>query len=219
MLGGKGSTIVFYGAVALFGAFLAVWILDFALLRADWCVGAEVECARAWIAALSGWAAALGAGLTIVVLYRQLVEQRKQTAFLLGDARPTVDVLEADEELFALVFRIVNWNRRTILIKEIHSSQNPPLTLRVEAVRVDREELHDSLFEEPIFARPVRIPGWVDRSKSPSVGRITIRAFGAKPREAIKMREVHDTFRLHGILLGETHETIELHGSAPFTTI
>lgn len=53
------------------GGFTFLFATDFAVLKADWCAGASPSCLRDWIGALSGWAAAAAAGLTISVLLRQ----------------------------------------------------------------------------------------------------------------------------------------------------
>lgn len=217
MVGGKASTIVFYVAIAALGAFLAMWLLDFAVVRMDWCAGVETECAREWISALSGWAAALGAGLTIFALYDQLAEQRKQTAFTLGDAPPTVDVLEADDEIFSVVVKIVNWNRRTLLVEAITSTDDPPLVLATQRVRIGTQELYNYDGDLPAYDPPIRVDGWVDRSAAPQIARITIRAF--RHGTIDEVRRIHSSFTVHGLLLGEKYERIAISAGAPFRTI
>ncbi|GGB00311.1 hypothetical protein GCM10011491_30620 [Brucella endophytica] len=76
MFKGNDSIIVVCIAAAGIGAFVALWLLDFALVRTTWCAGIETTCVREWIGALSGWAAAAGAAVTIYVLWATLQHMR-----------------------------------------------------------------------------------------------------------------------------------------------
>jgi hypothetical protein len=80
MLGGKdghlalGIALGFMGALATF-----LWVNGFAHL--GYCAEGEDygACSREWIGALSGWAAALGAVITIFVLWRTLQHMKQST--------------------------------------------------------------------------------------------------------------------------------------------
>ena len=118
MIPGKYSGHVTCAAAAGMGIFVAMWLLDFALIRADWCAGAQANCFREWLSALSGWAAALAAGITIFVLFDQIKEQRKQTAYAVGEAEPDF-IIERNRFYNRCVVRIVNYSRHTIIVETI----------------------------------------------------------------------------------------------------
>lgn len=58
------------------GGFFVLFATNFVLFSPRLCDGSDA-CLRDWISALSGWAAAAMAGLTILVLYRQLLQARE----------------------------------------------------------------------------------------------------------------------------------------------
>ncbi|QVQ35442.1 hypothetical protein KHQ08_00670 (plasmid) [Pseudochrobactrum algeriensis] len=72
MIPGKYSGLVTCFAAAGMGMFVAIWLLDFALIRTNWCSGAETVCLRDWLSALSGWAAAIATLITLRFIYMQI---------------------------------------------------------------------------------------------------------------------------------------------------
>lgn len=118
-------------------------------------------CARQWIGAASGYVAALFAGITIFFLYRQNAEQKKQTDFLLGDADPTLDVSLDLDDHEQIVVRLVNWNRRGIVLTGVD-------LMGVDAAiwLIMESKLND---EKAKVAEQPFLRGWEDRSLRPHV--------------------------------------------------
>lgn len=124
------------------------------------------ECSvRDWLEATSGWVGAILTAVTFYFLYRQLREQSKQTKFMLGDGDPTMDSVQHLENADEIVIKIVNWNRRTLLVNNIAPLKAPGPVAPMEMFLCDQE-----------IARryPIVLPGWEDRSKGPHVLRVTL---------------------------------------------
>lgn len=139
-------------------------------------------CVREWISAFSGWAAAFlalaAALIAIPPLREQVAEARKQSAFQLGDAEPTIDLYPSMDPLDGGLFeiRVTNWNRRALDISEITvdikggAFRADVLEMMVDG-RLSRRgrsitpEAHRVLR----FTTTVFVPGWENRSASPSV--------------------------------------------------
>jgi len=210
---GTGDFIVLFCAGALGGfAFLA--ISDFAIVRADWCIAGEADCLREWIGALSGWAAAIAAGATIVYLAGQMRETRRQTAFQIGDAFPTAE-LERTAHFGQVDVVITNWNRRTIEIIDI---------LPIEGVRFGESEFFDpKLNSKRIadFGRPGQVPtsftigGWTDRNQpAPSV-RVQVQMFGPDEGEIQGIFRIPVGARIKLRIIGAKYEHLELLAQKP----
>lgn len=108
---------------AIIGAIGLDIIIGNPLARATVC-DATQNCLLAWVGALSGWAALLGAVWTIGVMRQQLAEQRRQTDHMMGNGSPEMfiepHVSLVDMEAFAEVsITIINRNRRPLRIHEI----------------------------------------------------------------------------------------------------
>jgi len=135
------------------------------------------QCAlQDWLSATSGWAGLVVAIFAAYYVYHQLSEQRKQTAFLIGDGTPTIEVFLCSMHGQRAIFRIVNWNRRVFSIRRIKIEipgfiTKPPVRL---------------VFFEPNSEAPVeKLPapirpngylkevhaanGWLDRQAAPHV--------------------------------------------------
>ncbi|WP_112602798.1 hypothetical protein ACK83U_12525 [Rhizobium sp. WW22] len=141
----------------------------------------EEHCFRDWIAALSGWIGFAAAAVGAYFVYHQLDQQRKQTAFMIGDGEPTVDLVCAPFENLSAGFRVVNWNRRHIVIESIKIT-SPQIDARPLFLR--RLPGHESVGDDEDFRekfnfktgvkddwRFVRFPdlrGWEDHSVAPS---------------------------------------------------
>lgn len=118
MIPGKYSGTITCIAAAGLGAFIAIWLLDFAILRANWCQAAEVACFREWVGALSGWAGAFAAAITLIVLYEQIADQRKQTSYAIGEADPDF-LVERGEIGERCKLRVVNYSRHNVVVDHI----------------------------------------------------------------------------------------------------
>lgn len=108
--------------------FVAMWLLDFAVVRADWCSGAREYCFREWLSALSGWAAALAAGVTIFVLSDQIKEQRKQTAYAIGEANPDF-LIERSYDISRCILKVVNYSRHNVVVDTVKVDTPEGITL------------------------------------------------------------------------------------------
>lgn len=124
MFRGKESIFVTIICAAGMGMFVALWFLDFAVVRISACEASETRglCLRGWISALSGWAAAIGAliaaGLTIAKLREQIADQQKQTMHITGDGQP---ILEFDKLGSEACLVIKNYNRRKLQLVAIEN--------------------------------------------------------------------------------------------------
>lgn len=123
----KDGTWVVVVAMGVFAAIgLTMWFTyhwDFG----DLCAAGEngAECFRAWFGAAAGYLAVAAAAITLLALYDQIHEQRKQTEFTVGDAPPTIDVTRDLDDPEQVVVRLVNWNRRGILVDSVEITGIP----------------------------------------------------------------------------------------------
>lgn len=126
------------------------------------------QCIRAWFGAASGWAAAIGALLAALLTLPHL---RKQTAFIWGDAPPTLDVTEHLEEDDYLVVRIVNWNRRALFIENVEVTSASAKENYVD--RVGFWQIKDNSGDRA-GGFPMHLDGWEDRNSRPSFLRLDL---------------------------------------------
>lgn len=135
MLGERGSKLLILGWFAFLGAFTFLAYTDFALFtNARWCGNADEHCLREWIGALSGWVAALAAGVTIFVL----VDQLKAAQLAAAIARETLEITQrsAESQLRAYVFTekptIAKFAPFTIKVTIKNAGQTPAYRCRIE---------------------------------------------------------------------------------------
>lgn len=164
---------------ALAMAFGLLWFL-LASHQSLFCADeAGLVCAREWISATSGYVAAVFAAITIGFLYRQNAEQKKQTQFLLGDARPTIDAILHQKSEFTAVIRVVNWNRRPILVTRV-AVKVPKINVEVQLSEVrlfSREHSGDFVTRQinnGTISPAIAMHGWKDRSVAPCEVRVDI---------------------------------------------
>lgn len=169
--------IMIFAAIAL-GAFVLhrAWPNS-----ADYCPSSEdlTACHREWVNALAGWAAALAAAITIIFLIRQNTEQKKQTDFLLGDGMPTIDALRHMKRSNEVVVRIVNWNRRPIIVRGVKIVPAIFDTALIATRIQDRESPDEGLSirhldDDNLFDVPIAMHGWKNRSVAPCELRIDV---------------------------------------------
>jgi hypothetical protein len=87
----------------LIGGFAAYWIAASVLAEYSWCIAGEQHCVREWVSALSGWAAAVAAGATILFLRnesrrRDILEWREivnSAELLRGTLWPQIEQLRS----------------------------------------------------------------------------------------------------------------------------
>lgn len=164
---GNWAVVSAFAIFALLG--LLMWFsyyYDFADVCAADESGQLARCAREWTSILvSGAGMAFAAG-TIILLYRQNAEQKKQTDFLLGDSWPTMDVTIDPDDKELLIARIVNWNRRSLRIWDIDVFGIDGSSSMIFEYKYDgrKEKDYDSIF----------IEGWENRSKGPHVAKFKL---------------------------------------------
>ncbi|MBS9720193.1 hypothetical protein JYU29_05765 [Tianweitania sp. BSSL-BM11] len=214
--------------VAVWGGFLATlcfWLFtDFALANADWCAEAGKHCVREWVGALSGWAAAIGAliaaAVTLPALQIQAREAQRQTSFLLGDAEPTFDVMEDESEEWAFAARVINWNRRAMLIHSITIIAGPDLYMTVSSIKAgeDRDIIFGGMMigQMPFFDTPVRVSGWTDRNQPPHERKIVVCAT-SDLTEPLGRTQI--TLQLDYTVVGEVHSRRTATADLEFFTV
>ncbi|MBP1862164.1 hypothetical protein [Rhizobium herbae] len=162
------------------------------------------ERVRNWLGALSGWVAAIVAGATMLPLYRQLRHVRRQTDFQLGDALPTIDVTPDLDDSRIMVVRVVNWNRRGMLVHRIAS--NLTTNVGLHETKLDGEVVALGQFRWPM---PLR--GWEDRSKSPHT--LQLKIFAGPDDDILRDWPPRAKVILKVQLLADTHTLKELSAS------
>ncbi len=145
--------------------------------------GEDESCFREWFSALSGWAAAIAAMVTIRSLRQQSEAAQKQTDFQLGDALPTVDAVQHTENRHRAVIRIRNWNRRSMIIRRIalikprdidatlflffNAKNHPELASRFGSL------VHTGS-TNIIFDPAILVEGWVKREGEPTLMKFAV---------------------------------------------
>lgn len=159
---------------------------------------------RDWLAALSGWVAAAVAGFTILPLYRQLRHQQRQTDFQLGDALPTIDVTPDLDDSDVMVVRLVNWNRRGMIVHKLGT--NIGKSLGLHEVKLD-----GTVVDLKNMRWPIPLRGWENRSVGPHTVQLKIFADAG---EEILREWPSDAKVILGIqILADTHTLTELSAS------
>ncbi|MGR9188820.1 hypothetical protein [Rhizobium leguminosarum] len=126
-----------------------------------------------WLAATSGWVGFAAAALGAYFVYHQLYEQRKQTAFILGDSPPTFEMYRTAWVAQNAQFRLINWNRDLVVIRNIKLQFGgrfvtpTQITYRQEAV--DERLASSPINKEGRLGMGRRVDGWVDRQGSPKI--------------------------------------------------
>lgn len=131
-----------------------------------------------WLAATSGLIACVAAAIGAYLVFGQLSEQRKQTAFALGDLPPSLELSVGAGENRRATFELVNWNRRRITIRNVSISgagEGSPLPW---AILFNSSESQGQILVRLTTAysmsRYVTVGGWLDRQKAPNVLKFSI---------------------------------------------
>ncbi|ASP51728.1 hypothetical protein GOB43_29775 [Sinorhizobium meliloti] len=171
---------------ALAGAFF-IWILSHGQFYELACGDADEHCFREWVSALSGWAAATAAALTIGILVKQVNAQQLQTDFMLGDASPSIDAVQHLGRNKRVIVRIRNWNRRSMILRKIRLIDAPAPFGAVKLSFDDNSPYssYDALTRigSVTFERPPLIEGWVSRDEKPPMLKFGILALLANSGE------------------------------------
>ncbi|QGJ74710.1 hypothetical protein [Sinorhizobium meliloti] len=203
----RGFCVTVTSALALIAFVFVMRFLPDFLAWKGWPACGPEDCnIQSWLSALSGWVAAGAAFITIRYINKQIAEQRKQTDFQLGDAKPTLDCVQDLEDPEELVLRLVNWNRRSVIIKTIEID-DPTITLGIMDFKKNGETENLSSTAAPY------IRGWENRNSAPETAQIKISA----ARDEKIVREWPDnlriSMRIH--MIGDVHQEEKLHCFLP----
>ncbi|WP_461509798.1 hypothetical protein [Rhizobium leguminosarum] len=133
------------------------------------CGDANACTVQGWLSATSGWAGFAAASVTALFIFGQMKEARNQTRFALGDATPTVQMAENVKDPRILQIRLVNWNRRQLILDRIEVVH--PLGASISAItfvhnRTDapwsRQDPNDTFIKPAVSVR-----GWENRALQP----------------------------------------------------
>jgi hypothetical protein len=136
--------------------------------------GDTALCAREWLGVASGYFATAAAAVTIYFLNRQNSHLKNQTDFLIGNSDPTFDVVEHQIDSAEAVVRLVNWNRRGLLLEGIEVDGVTDGIVNGWEVKIDGRQ------KSPIgpfslqFQPPYSIPGWEDRQSAPHNAKVKL---------------------------------------------
>ncbi|PZU18924.1 MAG: hypothetical protein DI589_22845 [Shinella sp.] len=160
------------------------------------CDGTQ-NCLATWVGALSGWAAALAAAITIRSLFQQAQAAQMQTDFQLGDAEPTLDAVQHREQKGAIVLQIRNWNRRSMIVRRVRlltEERISVLVIHFERKTIGPEAALDWTFttgSSKKFDPALIIEGWVGRDKEPPLLKMSVAARISKDKDT----EITDEWR------------------------
>ncbi|KAB2716967.1 hypothetical protein [Brucella intermedia] len=155
--------------LGLAGGVLAVLVIEILLMfQRDGVCSLDDKtgtvCFREWIGALSGWAGAVAAAFTLIVLFQQIKDQRKQTAYAIGEAEPDF-LIERRSHESRCTLKVVNFSRHNIVVDEINILS--PTAIKITKMIVERQPLS--------IAEPrVLIKGNINRKASPPIREIVV---------------------------------------------
>ncbi|MCO5730122.1 hypothetical protein [Rhizobium sp. SSA_523] len=150
------------------GAAIGLFIFTiFPMCRGDNCS------VQGWLSALSGWAAAAAALVTLNVLRKQVESQNKQIKFLMGENPPVAEHWRYGP--FGVIIRLVNWNQTKFIINAIEI-QAPERLLVHSVAPLPFERTHEKSLlqlgmdvdDDGTLSSPITIPGWEGRGAEPA---------------------------------------------------
>ncbi|MGO6697612.1 hypothetical protein ACCS54_35830 [Rhizobium johnstonii] len=156
---------------------------------ADWRLCESDKCnVQDWLSATSGWVGFGAALIGAYLVYHQLDQQKKQTAFLLGDGLPTIEIVRASGRMNSGALVVVNWNRRALVINSIRVTCSHPLPALSEFVfqTLDEEILRVEIDEENQIAERPIVHGSIDRQGAPNTMKFSLTFDGDVAREIIE---------------------------------
>ena len=129
-----------------------------------------------WLAATSGWAGFVAAVVASAFVFGQLSEQRKQTAFLLGDSVPTMTLAQPAQAGIAISFQFLNWNRRPVSLHKVKiypekggpACPNPVL-VKYRSISSESSNWKDAPLDgDGKFTPGMGLLGWINRQSAPN---------------------------------------------------
>jgi len=177
-------------------------------------------CVREWLMVIAAWLTFFGGGVAAIIVYKtlrpmrdQLSEARRQTAFIVGDERPFIEIwTHKSREVYR--FRIVNWNRRILLVAKVEWICEAEYEALPVLIGVDDRGERQERDLEPVgdLTTWIDMAGFINRSVGPPV---TLFHQKASLSTWINLPDEHPPARIRvsGFLLGETREPITLEAS------
>lgn len=210
MLNDKWFCVTVTSVVALAAFVFVMRFLPDYVASQGWELCGKDDCnLQSWLGSLSGWFGGFAAFFTILFIMGQLREQRRQTDFAIGDAMPTMDAVEHLENSAELVVRIVNWNRRAMVVRNL-VVDDPQTAIMPNRLSIDgvRKPIETITFR----VQPFVIPGWEDRSKGPSHAEIRLAALVEVEKGLNLAASWRDLPRITAEIqmLGNAHKVIHL---------
>ncbi len=132
-----------------------------------------------WLSATAGWIGFVAAAAAAYLVFGQLSEQRKQTAFMLGDAPPTIELYRTSLDERRAMFEITNWNRRRIEILGLKILSSPFDLPKPEKINMTHSESHEGDLNlkcdgDGEWEYALSLGGWLNRSTGPHFVRLEI---------------------------------------------
>ncbi|MDQ1185960.1 hypothetical protein [Agrobacterium larrymoorei] len=133
-----------------------------------------------WLSATAGWVGFVAAAIGAYLVFGQLAEQRKQTAFMLGDAPPTLELARTAMANRRGQFEFLNWNRQRAVIRTLTFSSSTidfPKPREVQFHSDDVERLRNpvELHDDGYLGIAVAITGWTNRQSAPNAARFELK--------------------------------------------
>jgi hypothetical protein len=150
----------------LVGGFAAYFIAASVLAEFSWCVVGEEHCVREWVSALSGWAAFVAAVVTLPILWHQVVEARRQTAFIVGDPEPDF-LIYRNRRAREIYLTVRNWNRRRVMVGDVTIRNGNDVTVEDLSDKKDASRLSRRAQIRAGESGSFLIQGWTDRNNEP----------------------------------------------------
>jgi len=183
------AIVAVIGAIVIFGN---------PITHAALCDGTG-NCVATWVSALSGWAAAFAAAITVRSLFQQAKAAQAQTDFQLGNAEPTLDAVQHTERKTRVALRIRNWNRRSMIVRRIRLVTSKKIsTLHISFDREKKVELYPIPKQDWTFSKGstkrfdpgLMIEGWVRRDQEPPLLKISVAGYFVARKEIETWHEI-----------------------------
>ncbi|MFS8120876.1 hypothetical protein QD336_00480 [Rhizobium sp. BR 250] len=144
--------------------------LNFSVVRPYLCE--ESRCTtQDWLSATSGLLGGAAAAVGAYLVFGQLREQRRQTAFALGESHPTLEISVTADLGRRAQFELVNWNRRRVTVENISISKIGEEVPLPWAYIFQHSEAQGQtvvrLTTTYKMSQYVTVGGWLDRQKAP----------------------------------------------------
>jgi hypothetical protein len=124
-----------------------------------------------WLSASAGWVGFIAAAIGAYFIFHQLSEQRKQTAFILGDGLPSLDIKLAATSSRSGTFVVTNWNRRNVGLGAIRfkfgESCPQPTQFYYNHPSASAQTKYSKIDDKGFIVDPPPLTGWINRQDAP----------------------------------------------------